>query len=50
MEYLQKYNKNVPKTWDELIETAKYILEQERKININSQLIGYNGLFTGKHY
>ncbi|ORX50396.1 periplasmic binding protein-like II [Piromyces finnis] len=45
IEYLQKYNKNIPKTWDELIETGKYILEQEKMINENSQLIGYNGLF-----
>ncbi|ORX83231.1 periplasmic binding protein-like II [Anaeromyces robustus] len=38
---LEKYNKTIPTTWDELIETSKYILEQEN----NSDLIGYNGLF-----
>ncbi len=26
---LQKYNKNVPETWDELIDTAMYIMDQE---------------------
>ncbi|ORX42272.1 periplasmic binding protein-like II [Anaeromyces robustus] len=38
---LEKYNKTIPTTWDELIETSKYILEQEN----NPDLIGYNGLF-----
>jgi len=40
---LSKYNKRPPKTWDELIETSKYILEEEKKIG-NTDLIGYNGL------
>ncbi len=39
----------MPKTWDELIETAKYILEEEKKLN-NTALIGYNGLFPGMYY
>jgi len=43
---LKKYNKEIPKTWDELLKTSKYILEKE-KIN-NSKLIKYNGLFDGK--
>jgi len=43
--YLEKYNRNVPKTWDEFISTGKYILEQERQRN-NYKLIGYNGYFT----
>ncbi|ORX83229.1 periplasmic binding protein-like II [Anaeromyces robustus] len=38
---LDKYNKTIPKTWDELIETSKYIIEQENDPN----LIAYNGLF-----
>ncbi|ORX82029.1 periplasmic binding protein-like II [Anaeromyces robustus] len=41
---LSKYNKTVPRTWNELIDTAKYILEEEKKIN-NTDLVGYNGLF-----
>eukprot|EP00833_Pecoramyces_ruminatium_P010649 jgi/Orpsp1_1/1184681/evm.model.c7180000090536.1 len=41
---LQKYNKTVPKTWNELLETGKEILEKERALN-NTELIGYNGLF-----
>eukprot|EP00833_Pecoramyces_ruminatium_P011589 jgi/Orpsp1_1/1185621/evm.model.c7180000094654.1 len=40
--YLNKYKKNIPKTWNELIETASYILNEERKLN-NTDLIGYNG-------
>jgi len=44
-EYLKKYAKSVPKTWDELIDTALYILEMEKGLG-NSNLIGYNGLFT----
>ncbi|ORX83494.1 L domain-like protein [Anaeromyces robustus] len=42
--FLNKYNKSIPKTWDELIDTAKYILEEERKLG-NTDLIGYNGIF-----
>lgn len=45
---LQKYNKSIPKTWDEMIETAKFILEEERKQN-NTQLIGYNGSFDSSY-
>eukprot|EP00833_Pecoramyces_ruminatium_P000409 jgi/Orpsp1_1/1174441/evm.model.c7180000050111.1 len=39
--YLDKYNKSIPKTWDELVDTSKYILERERKLN-NTDLIAYN--------
>jgi len=42
---LLKYNKKVPKTWDELLDTAKYILNEERQAN-NIDIVGYNGLFT----
>ncbi|ORX62519.1 periplasmic binding protein-like II, partial [Anaeromyces robustus] len=42
---LNRYKKDVPQTWDELIETSKYILEQERNLN-NTELIAYNGLFS----
>ena len=43
----KKYNKDVPKTWNDIMEIGKYILEEERKLN-NTDLIGYNGLFSGK--
>ncbi|OUM62610.1 hypothetical protein PIROE2DRAFT_61764 [Piromyces sp. E2] len=43
--YLNKYHKEIPKTWDELIETGEYILKKEREENNNKELIGYNGLF-----
>jgi len=46
--YLERYNKEVPKTWDELFETGKYILEQERQKNNN--LVGYNGYFTSNSF
>ncbi|ORX80129.1 periplasmic binding protein-like II [Anaeromyces robustus] len=42
--YLERYNKTVPVTWDELIETGKYIMEEEKKLN-NNDLIIYNGAF-----
>jgi len=41
--FLSKYNKKPPQTWDELIETSKYILKEEEKQN-NTNLIAYNGL------
>ncbi|OUM59304.1 hypothetical protein PIROE2DRAFT_15192 [Piromyces sp. E2] len=41
--YLKKYNKTPPKTWEELIETSKYIMEREIAQN-NTNLIAYNGL------
>ncbi|ORX84147.1 hypothetical protein BCR32DRAFT_242849 [Anaeromyces robustus] len=39
---LKKYNKTVPETWEELVEIAKYILNEEKE---KPELIGYNGLF-----
>ncbi|ORX83189.1 periplasmic binding protein-like II [Anaeromyces robustus] len=42
---LKKYNKTIPLTWDELLETSKYILDHEKKEN-NTELIAYNGLFS----
>jgi len=42
-ELLDKYHKPIPKTWDELIETGKEILEKERLLYNNSDIIGYNG-------
>jgi len=41
---LNKYNKSIPRTWDELINTCKYIMKKEN----NTDLICYNGLFDGK--
>ncbi|KAL6600107.1 periplasmic binding protein-like II [Neocallimastix sp. 'constans'] len=43
--YLNKYNKTVPKTWDDLLDTSRYILNEERKQN-NDDFIAYNGLFS----
>jgi len=41
--YLKKYNRTIPETWDELVETAQYILEREHAEN-NTEIIGYNAL------
>ncbi|KAG4100518.1 periplasmic binding protein-like II [Neocallimastix lanati (nom. inval.)] len=43
--FLNKYNKRVPTTWNELFETGKYILEEEKKLN-NTEIVIYNGLFS----
>ena len=45
-EYLNKYNKDIPTTWDKLLEVGKTIYRQELK-NGNKNIIGYNGLFPG---
>ncbi|ORX78587.1 periplasmic binding protein-like II [Anaeromyces robustus] len=37
---LNKYNQTIPKTWDELISSAKYIMEKEYQ-NENYDIIGY---------
>ncbi|KAL6592058.1 hypothetical protein U3516DRAFT_569741 [Neocallimastix sp. 'constans'] len=42
--YLENYNKEIPKTWNELLETGQYIINQE-KMNNNNNIYGYNGLF-----
>jgi len=44
IELLNKYNKTIPKTWNELLETGKYILQQEKKNNNNIMI--YNGEFA----
>ncbi|ORX45025.1 periplasmic binding protein-like II [Piromyces finnis] len=46
---LDKYGEKVPKTWDELIKTSKYIMEEEKKLN-NTDIISYNGLFSEGDY
>jgi len=44
---LNKYNKKPPKTWDELIDISKYIIENEKKNNVDvHDLIPFNGLFN----
>jgi len=45
-ELLEKYNKDVPKTWDELMSTGRYIVEEEKKLN--NTVIIYNGLINSK--
>ena len=45
--YLNKYGKKVPTTWDELLDTAEYILKSERENYNNTSILGFNGLFTG---
>ncbi|KAL6608523.1 periplasmic binding protein-like II [Neocallimastix californiae] len=42
---LKKYDRRVPKTWEELLDTGKYILEKERANN-NTEIIAYNGFFS----
>ncbi len=45
IDLLSKYNKDIPKTWDELMSTSKYIYEEEKKNN--NTIIRYNGLLNG---
>jgi len=45
---LDKYEKPIPKTWDELLATAKYIIENEKKER-NDTIVGYNGLFASNY-
>jgi len=40
---LDKYNKKVPTTWDDLISIGQSILEEERKENNDTEIIGYLG-------
>jgi len=40
---LDRHNKTVPKTWDELIETAEYIIDNEK-----DDVIGFAGLIPSK--
>ncbi|OUM69931.1 hypothetical protein PIROE2DRAFT_2131 [Piromyces sp. E2] len=44
---LKKYNKTIPKTWDEFLTTSKYIMDEEYKSN-NMDFLPYNGFFDGK--
>jgi len=45
---LEKYEKRVPKTWDELIDTSLEIKTKENKLG-NTNLSEYNGLFSEKN-
>ncbi|KAL6612776.1 hypothetical protein U3516DRAFT_664139 [Neocallimastix sp. 'constans'] len=42
---LNKYEKRIPKTWNELLETTKFILNEEKRLN-NTDYTGFNGLFS----
>jgi len=44
--FLKKYGKKSPITWDELIETSEYIMKEEKE-KYNNKILGYNGLFPG---
>jgi len=46
---LNIYKKNIPTTWNELLETASYILEKEKQLN-NTDIMGFSGLINGKIY
>ena len=46
-ELLEKYNSGIPKTWKEFIKVADYIYSKEIESG-NTDIIGYNGLFSGK--
>jgi len=48
--YLEKYNKKIPSTWDDLLQTGQDIIEQEQKNNNEINLYGYNGLFIDSKY
>ncbi|ORX64393.1 periplasmic binding protein-like II [Anaeromyces robustus] len=43
-ELFNTYHKEYPKTWDELLETGKYILNSEIE-NGNNNIVGYNAMF-----
>jgi len=43
---LSKYGLEIPKTWEEVVKTGKYILTQERELYNNTSLIGFNGLLS----
>jgi len=47
---LKKYNKRIPKTWEELMNTGKEIFEMEKKLNDTiPNLTIYNGPFNSYH-
>jgi len=46
---LGKYGKDIPKTWDQLIETAAYIRDQEREQG-NTDFDPFLGIFSRMYY
>ncbi|ORX85081.1 periplasmic binding protein-like II [Anaeromyces robustus] len=44
VQLLEKYGRQIPNTWNELLETGIYILEKEKKNN--DEIIIYNGAFV----
>ena len=48
MDLLNKYEKKLPKTWEEMLNIGNEILKEERA-NGNNELIGYNGFIPGKN-
>jgi len=47
-ELLQRYDKPIPKTWDQLIEITQYILNKEKEKG-NTDISGYAPLFPSKY-
>jgi len=47
MVLLEKYGKSIPETWDDLIETGNFIINEEKNNNNNYKLSAYNGFFDG---
>jgi len=43
---LDKYEKSIPKTWDDLINIAKFIMTEE--LNSGNEVFGYSADMTGK--
>ncbi|ORX76990.1 periplasmic binding protein-like II [Anaeromyces robustus] len=46
IELFEKYNKTYPKTWDQLIETAQYIVDKEKESNSTRSLTGYSTMMA----
>ena len=44
---LNKHNKEIPKTWNQLIETAVYIRDQEKELFNNTSFDPFLGIFSG---
>jgi len=42
---MKKYHKPIPKTWNDLIDTTKHIMNEEKKKDSNTDLVSYVGLF-----
>jgi len=42
---LNKYGKETPKTWDEFVNTGKYIYNEE--LNQDNEICVYNGIVNG---